>query len=209
MNTSTPVLDLATPGDADWVTDVIAAAFQPLAPCAWLVPDPAERALILPAYFRIFVEHALGYGTVHITTDASAAAVWLPVGPDGPTEPVDCRVRLADAVGAHLERFELFDEQLDKAHLVGEHHHLWLLAVRPDRQHAGLGTWLLTAYNERLDRDGATAYLEAGDAGTRQLYLRHGYLDHGGPIELPGGPLMQPMLRLPQQPSETGVEAEL
>jgi GNAT superfamily N-acetyltransferase len=199
----TPDLDLATHGDADWVCDLIAKAFQPLEPCAWLVPDPAERAQILPEYFRIFVDHALDHGTVHIVADRSAAAVWLPAGTDGPSEPDSYRDRLADAVGAHLERFELFDEQLEKAHLTGQHHHLWLLAAHPDRQHAGLGSALLTAYHERLDLEGIPAYLEASDTGTRQLYLRHGYQDHSHPIELPSGPLMYPMVRPAPHPQKS------
>lgn len=210
---TTPEIVRATRADADWVTDLIAEAFWPLDPCAWLVPGPAVRARILPRYFRIFVEHALTHGTVQITTDASAAAVWLPVGPDGPTEPMSYRDRLADAVGEYLERFEQFDQQLEKAHLAGEHHHLWLLAVHPDRQRTGLGTRLLTAYHEHLDRDGITAYLEASDAGTRQFYLKHGYRDHGDePIRLPGGPLMHPMVRPPKsarRPFEDGLEAGL
>ena len=43
-----------------------------------------------------------------------------------------------------------------------------------------------------------TAYLEASDERTRRIYLRHGYADHGSPIELPGGPFMYPMVRHPR-----------
>jgi GNAT superfamily N-acetyltransferase len=68
--------------------------------------------------------------------------------------------------------------------------------VRPDRQGQGTGHALLRAYHEILDRDaGAPAYLEASDLRTRQIYLRHGYADHGPPIHLPDGPLMYPMWR--------------
>ena len=43
----------------------------------------------------------------------------------------------------------------------------------------------------------AAAYLEASDERTRDLYLRHGYTDHGEAIELPDGPSMYPMVRIP------------
>jgi hypothetical protein len=57
-------------------------------------------------------------------------------------------------------------------------------------------TALLCSYHQILDHDlGAPAYLEASDRRTRQIYLRHGYTDHGPPIHLPGGPLMYPMWR--------------
>ncbi len=48
-----------------------------------------------------------------------------------------------------------------------------------------------------LDRDaGVPAYLEAADLRTRQFYLRHGYTDHGPPIQLPDdGPQMYPLGR--------------
>ena len=61
----------------------------------------------------------------------------------------------------------------------------------------GIGTALLRAYHEMLDEThGLPAFLEASDLRTRQIYLRHGYVDHGPPIQLPdGGPKMYPMWR--------------
>ena len=55
---------------------------------------------------------------------------------------------------------------------------------------------LLRAYHQELDHHSrAPAYLEAADLRTRQIYLRHGYTNHGPPIQLPDGPLMYPMVR--------------
>lgn len=68
--------------------------------------------------------------------------------------------------------------------------------MRPDPQNQGTGTALLNAYHQILDRQArALAYLEAADLRTRQIYLRHGYTDHGPPIQLPDGPQMHPMWR--------------
>jgi hypothetical protein len=41
------------------------------------------------------------------------------------------------------------------------------------------------------------AYLEASSRRARQLYLAHGYVDRGVPIQLPSGPAMYPMIRQP------------
>ena len=83
-------------------------------------------------------------------------------------------------------------------HLTGAlHHHLAILAVRPDSQGQGIGTALLQAHHATFDWQGIAAYLEASDERTRDLYLRHGYTDHGEPIELPDGPSMYPMVRIP------------
>jgi GNAT superfamily N-acetyltransferase len=186
----------AVPADLDTLSQVIADAFHDLAPSRWLIADPAARRRVFPGYFRIYVEHAMADGVVQTTTDRTAAALWIPNGPDAADPPAGYGARLADATGLWIDRFLAFDAALDASHPGIPHHHLALLAVRPDRQGQGTGHALLRAYHEILDRDaGAPAYLEASDLRTRQIYLRHGYADHGPPIHLPDGPLMYPMWR--------------
>ncbi len=188
--------------DLGVLSQVIADAFHDLPPSRWLVPDQAARREIFPGYFRLYVEHAMASGVVHTTTDRTAAALWLPTGenPAGPA--ADYGAQLAAATGPWIDRFLAFDATLDQHHPVGiPHHHLAILAVRPDHQGQGTGSLLLRAYHQTLDRhDGAPAYLEAADLRTRQLYLRHDYaLRPGAPFYLPdGGPPMWPMWREPQ-----------
>jgi GNAT superfamily N-acetyltransferase len=111
----------------------------------------------------------------------------------------------AALTGPRLGRFLAFDAELDAPHLTGhKHDHLAILAVRPGRQGQGTGTALLHARHATLDREGTAAYLEASSQRTRRIYLRHGYTDHGSPIELPGGPLMYPMTRQPRPGQRRG-----
>jgi GNAT superfamily N-acetyltransferase len=185
--------------DLDALSQVIAGAFHALPPSLWLIADPAARTHIFPGYFRLYVEHALASGTVHTTTDRTAAALWLPTGRDAQGQPSDYGARLAAATAPWTDRFLAFDATLDRHHPAGiPHHHLAILAVRPDRQEQGIGTALLRAYHQILDsQDGAPAYLEAGDLRTLPLYERHGYvlLPHA-PFYLPdSGPPMWPMWR--------------
>ncbi|HEY5986941.1 MAG TPA: GNAT family N-acetyltransferase [Streptosporangiaceae bacterium] len=190
----------AGPADADVLSQVIAEAFHALAPSQWLIPDQAARRQILPAYFRIFVDHALAEGVVHTIPSRDAVALWIPAGPAGPAPPAAYPERLAAATGRWAHRFRAFDAALDARHPVGiPHHHLAMLAVRPDKQGQGTGTALLRAHQQTLDRQNMAAYLEASDLRTRQLYLHQGYvLRPNRPIRLPdGGPLMYPMLRKP------------
>jgi GNAT superfamily N-acetyltransferase len=193
----------ADPADVDTLSRVIADAFHDLPPSRWLVPDQAARREIFPGYFRLYVEHALASGVVHTTTDRTAAALWLPIGENATDLPADYGTSLAAATGPWIDRFLAFDETLDRHHPVGiPHHHLAILAVRPDRQGQGTGAMLLRAYHQILDHDvGAAAYLEAADLRTRQLYLRHGYvLRPNAPFCLPvDGPPMWPMWREPQR----------
>ena len=84
------------------------------------------------------------------------------------------------------------------------HYHLALLAVHPARQGCGTGAALLAAHHADLDHDGMPAFLEASSLDTRQIYLRHGYVDYGARIELPDGPCLYPMWRHPQDGHHAG-----
>jgi GNAT superfamily N-acetyltransferase len=197
--TSTPLIVPAGPQDLDALSGVIAAAFCDLPPSRWLIDDPAARREIFPAYFRLHAEHAMASGIVHTTPDRAAVALWIPAGEEPPAPPPGYAARLAAVTGPWADRFGAFDAALDRSHPAGTpHHHLAILAVRPDRQGQGTGTALLRAYHQVLDRAGLGAYLEAADSRTRRIYLNHGYADHGPSICLPGnGPVMYPMWREP------------
>lgn len=187
--------------DIKVLSQVIALSFHPLAPSVWLIPDAGARAEVFPGYFRLYVEDAMERGHVYTTADRTAVALWLPNGEAGESGPADYDSRLAAATGTRVERFRTFDALLEKHHPTGfRHDHLAILAVHPDHQRRGLGTELLAAHHRRLDEsDPPThAYLEASDSGTRGVYLKHGYTDHGEPIQLPNGPRMFPMVRRPQ-----------
>jgi GNAT superfamily N-acetyltransferase len=188
----------ATARDVGTLTEVIAEAFHGLAPSRWLIPSPVTRRQVFPGYFRLIVRHAMATGVVHTNAARTATALWLPVGESGPTAPAGYGAKLAEVTGPHAERFAAFDAALERHHPAGRaHHHLAILAVHPGQQRQGTGTALLAAYHTLLDDAGMPAYLEASGPGTRALYLRHGYRDHGEPIRLPGGPLMFPMWRWP------------
>jgi len=193
----------ADDADAGRLSQVIADAFIDLPPSRWLISDRAARRDIFPGYFRMFVEHTLASGTVHTTADRSAVALWQFV--EGQHEPcpddypADYEARLAQLTNPFTDRFLAFDAALDECHPVGvSHHYLAMLAVRPDRQSAGIGAGLLRSYHQMIDEhDGAPAYLEASSDRVRGLYLRHGYaLLPDGPCYLPdGGPPMWAMWR--------------
>jgi GNAT superfamily N-acetyltransferase len=189
----------ARPQDANTLSHVIAEAFHNLAPSTWLIPDSNARARLLPGYFRQFAVHeAIERGLVYTTTGRTAVALWLPAPTNNEPPPADYENKLRASTGIWAERFRTFDGLLAKHHPRGiDHDHLAILAVRPDHQRQGIGTALLTAHHNRLDAETPprAAYLEASDATTRQLYLRHGYTDLDDPIVLPSGARMYPMLR--------------
>jgi GNAT superfamily N-acetyltransferase len=198
-------VERAAASDAGALAQVIADAFFDLAVSRWLISDPGDRRAVFPGYFRIYVDHALAAGLVLTTPARDAAALWIPIGPNGPGEPEGYRARLAAVTGRHLARFEALDEQLARHHPVGTaHEHLAILAVRPGRQRLGTGTALLNARHAVLNQHGTPAYLEASDPAKRDIYRGHGYTDHGEPVQLPDGPQMLPMWRHPRHSGAPG-----
>lgn len=190
--------------DTDVLAQVIAEAFLPLAVCRWLIPDDAVRRAAFPGYFRLYVEHAMADGLVYTTPGRDAAALWIPgTGPGAP--PACYSERLAAITGPHLPNFLAFDQALDRHHPAGTfHHHLAILAVRPDRQGHGIGTALLHAHHTVLEDQGIPGYLEASDERTRHIYLDHGYADWGSPIGFADGVRMWPMWREPHTRDHAG-----
>jgi GNAT superfamily N-acetyltransferase len=137
------------------------------------MPDGAIRRAAFPGYFQLYVEHAIEDGLVETTPDRAAAALWIPG--DGPGAPPEGYTeRLAAITGQYLGNFLAFDEQLDRHHPAGTfHHHLAILAVRPDRQGQGIGTALLHAHHAVLEDQHIPAYLEASAPRGAVLYRPH------------------------------------
>ena len=178
--------------------DLIAEAFEDIAPAKWIVPDDRVRRGLLAAQFEILVDHAHKYGLVQ-SVGEEAVAIWFDNTADIP-EIDNYDERLADAVGDDwLPRFQAFDAELAAHHPHEPHFHLALLAVKPRRQSSGLGSVLMRQQHAWLDARGIPSYLEASGPRSRDLYLRHGYEPLGDPYHLPeDGPPMFPMWRRPQ-----------
>ena len=195
---TSPAVVRAGERDLEVLSQVIADAFHNLAVSHWLIPDPDARRAIFPGYFAIFVQNALERGIVHTTSDRCAAALWIPHEQTSDTEPADYDSRLKEVTGPWADQFRLLDAALSAQLPSFRCQHLAMLGVRPDRQRRGIGTALLDTRHGQLDQPpGGKAYLAASSLETRQIYWSRGYLDHGGPIELPDGPSMYPMLRTP------------
>jgi len=195
------IRDVAPVGTAE-ITDLVATAMgdQPVA--RWLNADPDVRRREGPAYFGIFVEHAVRYGEVYATADddtgrLSGVALWFPLTAMIPP-PLDYERRLKEVAGPSYDRACALDAALDESHPLEPHHYLAFLAVRPDRQNRGIGGALLERHHARLDRAGLPAYLEANDPRNRDLYLRHGYTIRTR-IRLPDGPPLWGMWRPPMR----------
>lgn len=178
---------------------MIATAFHPLAASGYLEPDPEIRRAVFPGYFECAVLDTMDEGTAYAIGN-EAASLWMPVAAEG-LPPAKLDERLLEIDQGLAERDLVFHQILHDRHPtdLGAYSWLMILGAHPDLQGRGLGSRLLEFHHAELDRLGLPAYLEAASEQARALYLRHGYTDlPGGPIQLPDGARMYPMVRLPR-----------
>ena len=190
---------------------IVGAAFAPLPASEWLVPEPDRRRDVLTGVFTILVTHALDYGHVDLLTQAGpapetaeppgraavAVAVWFHNETPSPRPPnYDHRLRLT--AGAFADRFARLDALFDANRPPEPHHHLALLAVRPEHQGERIGTTLLQHHHAWLGARRMPAYLEAAGPDCRRLYTDHGYRSHADAFALPNGARFYPMWRDPE-----------
>lgn len=183
--------------DADVVGGLLAVAFdEPVT--HWLVPEAARHQPVMTGLFTLMAADALaggGWVDALATADGLAgAAIWfnhataeaaIPEGPD---------LRLEEVFGPDAGRWQALDRLMSAHHLAGPHLYLFAIGVLPAHQGTGIGGHLLGHGHQR--QGGLPAYLEATSSDSRRLYHRHAYADLGR-IDLPGGPPLWRMWRLP------------
>jgi GNAT superfamily N-acetyltransferase len=186
--------------DPQELGDVIFRAFEELAPCLYLVPDPVMAKEILPRTLTLDVVDAQRDGAVYTTENRRAVALWVPKS--GEPEPEPGRdERVVAAAGAFAGNFEIYHRLVARHYPLGRaYHYLWIAAVDPGSQRRGLGTRLLAAHHDRLDELGMPAYLEAASPRLCTFYRRLGYTEIGEAITLPDGSAsIYPMWREPRR----------
>ncbi|MEU9505376.1 GNAT family N-acetyltransferase [Micromonospora sp. NPDC048170] len=187
--------------EKDVVAAVIAEALQPTPLAAWLVSDEEQRGRVLTDVASIWVEHAMFFGDVYVTTDLAAAAVcfhrFRPLPP-----PVKYTARLAIAAGPHAERFIALDDIIASRQPTHAHYHLACLAVRPTHQRAGRGRALLAYLRSRIDRIDLPSWTVTLPAG-QHLLAQIGYETDHAVVRVIDSATMHPMSRSPHQHGET------
>ncbi|MEV0154071.1 hypothetical protein AB0H57_10070 [Micromonospora sp. NPDC050686] len=191
--TSVPCLVRARWTDLDQITGLIADTTLLTPSATWLVPAPDRRRTVLAAVARIWAEHALLFGEVHLLPDGTGAAVWMHRYRPLPL-PVDFLARLTTTCGDHVERFRLLDGVLSLHRPVTAHNHLAFLAVpSPPGRSIRIGQ-LLAGSHRRMATLGLPMYAETCDEALLARYHRHGYAV-GGSFRLPDGSVLWQLWR--------------
>lgn len=138
----------------------------------------------LEAYWRLFVDGAMRFGTARVAEDGGAVSIWLPPGEE----------ELSDSQLEDLER--LVARHLDAPALAAlhelyarfevsragrpNHYYLSLLATHPDHRGKGVGQLQLAEDLALWDAEDVPAYLESTNAGNDHRYVRAGFTLDGG-----------------------------
>ncbi|MFY1573262.1 GNAT family N-acetyltransferase [Verrucosispora sp. WMMD703] len=169
---------------------VDAVASDPVA--AWLIPDPTERQDIFHRLLAMEIDHAVEFGTVDVTLDMTAVAVWHH-HPASQAAPFGI-YHLSALTGSALPRFEQWHALLRRYRSDAPHHWLAWLHVSPDARRHGIGRTLLAHHHERVDQLGHPIDTVVTTTGSRDYLTGRGYRA-GLPLHLPAGPPMWPLHR--------------
>jgi GNAT superfamily N-acetyltransferase len=187
--------------DLDRMAAVLAAAFSNDPAFVHMLPlDMSRRDARLRRFFALELPRSQRCGGAWTTTDGRGAAVWYPPGTDQMSwwdiaRQLPTNVRI---FGRRLMIASRVLTELEKRHPKAPHWYLYYLAAEPGAQGTGIGSALLRPVLATCDERRDAAYLEATSQQNRNLYLRHGFVDHES-FDLPDdGPTLWPMWRDPK-----------
>jgi GNAT superfamily N-acetyltransferase len=198
---STPVVR-AEAQHADHVTEVLSLAFYNDPVWAWAFPDPAHRIEHYRSWWGLFVQTALPRGSIWMTEDGGAAALWVPPGEPELSEEAEARVEpmLRELLGAHADAVLVLLERFDACHPNhAPHHYLSLLGTHPDHRGQGKGMALPRENLERIDEGALPAYLESTNPVNHRRYEGVGFVAVDEFSAPDGGPSVACMWRDLQQ----------
>lgn len=194
---------VATEADLDAVAETLGLAFEgdPVWSWAFAVPERGPEAL--RAAWRFLAGSALEYGWVWQAEDCAAASLWIPPG-KSEIKPEDeegfeslVEELAGDGAARLFETWACFDRAHEIEQLQQPYYYLSLLGTHPDRGGQGFGMGLLAVNLERIDAEGAAAYLESSNSANNHRYERLGFVQMGE-FELPeDGPNVMQMWRDP------------
>jgi ribosomal protein S18 acetylase RimI-like enzyme len=173
----------ATLGDAPRLARMFAAAFSDDPLFDYMVRPGVKRRAALELFFHdILSARDIPQGEVWMSADAHACVSWLPPGGRRSLEGFVERLRwlpfMLNVFGfSRLGRFMAVSDAMDKNHPLEQHFYLTFIAVSPQYRGTGMGSRILKATLDRIDRASGAAYVENSnpDHNTR-FYEQAGFV---------------------------------
>ena len=168
----------ATLADVSRLADALARAFDGDPPMRWFLSDAETRVARARRLFDVMLRRVhLGRDYCYTTNDVVGGALWVPPGTWrlGVVDQVVLLPGMVRVFGRGLARAQRGLTVMESGHPTTPHYYLDSLGVEPGWQGQGLGSALMQPVLERCDIERMPAYLNAGSARSRDLYLRHGF----------------------------------
>jgi GNAT superfamily N-acetyltransferase len=191
------VIETVAPAAVPGCLRTLTRAFAQDPVARWIFPDPQDYAEWFPRLARAFAETACAGGTLRQARGGAATAVWLAPGSEPDDEALGSVFGAGVAGSRRAGVLDLF-EQMAHVHPAEPCWYLPLLGVSPELQGRGLGSTLLSAAAATCDVQGLPAWVEATSPANVALYRRHGF-EPVRLIQVPGGPTVTPMRRVPER----------
>jgi GNAT superfamily N-acetyltransferase len=182
MTTAKPEIVRIAENQLDVAAGILARAFHSDPPLVYAIPDPSERARILPSLMKIFVNYSSMFGEPLTTAPKpEAVALWLPLEQfDTPERDQQAGFdRIPEILGpanfTRLMHIADITERFHRATAPEPHLYLQFLGVEPERQGNGLGSSLIRPMLDRADSQGLRCYLDTFQPRNVPLYKKHGF----------------------------------
>jgi len=189
-----PKVNRAKPDDRLRALSTLALAFSSDPLLRWMFPPSDSYFANVIQTFDVFAGHSIDGDTCLITSAFEGAAMWLAPGIETDEEAVGetfakiFSPEFLPKVGEMLAAMDSYHPHDDNCW------YLPLIGVDPGHQNKGVGAALMKHMTEKLDDEGAMAYLESSNQKNISLYLRHGF-EVIGEIQIYDSPIVTPMVR--------------
>jgi len=160
----------------------LARAFHDDPLMLYAIPDPAERARLLPEVYARMVRFGALAGEVYVTAGAlDGVALWLPPNAKWTRENIEASGmhQMSGLIGddAYQRYREVVGRewQARERDMTGACWYLFLLGVEPSSQRRGLGGAMMRPVLERARVEQVACYLETENQRNVAFYLKQGF----------------------------------
>jgi GNAT superfamily N-acetyltransferase len=190
-----------TSAEAEQITELFSLAFLDDPAWSWAFPAAERRLEQYRIWWGLLMHSALPYGSIRMTEDGGAAAMWIPPGKTELHERDEARVEpmLRELLGSHADHVLTLLGGFDANHPQHTpHYYLSLLGTHPHHRGQGKGMALLADNLAAIDELGLPVYLESSNPANDHRYKRLGFVRVGEFSAPEGGPTVGCMWREPR-----------